>query len=510
MRSPRLTIPGLVLILIAGGLSDAGAGEVPLTLDECLRRALEASLEIREGRFAPEIAGTFITEAESEFEHLLSFNTAGGKSRIPVGTLFNNTDTSEEQQFSAEAALGQKVRTGGSWSLGFQTSDLVTDSSFYTVRPAWTNSFSFRARQPLLRRAGMDYNESNIRVAEASTRAARAEYRNLLNRTLAGVERAYWQLVYTASDLEVKRYSLRVAEELLRVSRRRLDAGAGTRIEVVQADAGVAQREKDAILAEHYMSSAQDVLRSYVFPFVESPDGEVLIRPLDQASPTPPSPAGDLEDRIRIAFDRRPDVEAAKEALEAAGIRVTQRENELLPQVDAFGRVGLTGLEDNFSESTRTSMSRRYPAWEIGISVEIPLGNEAARSRHQRSLLERAKIAAGFESLKNRVVVDVRDAWRLLETSRREIDASRRAVVAAQAQFEAERDRVQAEKSTNYQLLETEQALSVSRSQELLSLISYRIALVNIEEASGTFLEARGLSLPEGDSFREDLPEDAR
>jgi outer membrane protein TolC len=501
----------LVSLLLAGGHRVAAAGEVPLTLEECLRRALEASLQIREGRFVPEIAETYISEAESEFEHLLSFNTFGGKSRIPSGTVFAGGDKIEEQSFGADAAIGQKVRTGGTWSFGFQTSDLVTDSFFYTIRPAWTNSFSFRVRQPVLRRGGISYNEANIRSAEASTRAARAEYRNLLERTLAGVERSYWLLVYAGADLEVKRHSLRVAEELLRISRRRLEAGAGTRIEVVQAEAGIAQREKELILAEHRLASSRDVLRSFVFPFVEkNGEQEFLIAPRDSASPSPTPPSGNLESRIRLAFERRPDVEATKEALEAAGIRVSQRENELLPQVDAFGRVGLAGLEESFSESSRIAMSRRFPTWEVGISVEIPLGNEAARSRHRRSLLERAKIAAGFETLKNQVVVDVRDAWRLIETSRREIEASRRAVAAAQAQFEAERDRVEAEKSTNYQLLETEQDLSEAKSQELFSLVGYRIALVNIEEATGTYLETRGLAMPEGDSFREDGPEGAR
>ncbi len=496
MKTLRL-IPLIVVSVVLLLTRPTRGDEVPMTLDECLRRALASALEIREGRYVPAIAETLVSEAESEFEPLFSFRTSGGKAQVPSATLFNDDET-EEQTFAAQAALEKKLRTGGVFSFGYQTDDLLTTSGFYRIRPAWTNALSFRFDQPLLRYGGATYNEAATRIAVSGERAARAGFRGVVMGTLGYVEQAYWRLVYARSNLEVKRHSVRVAEELVRVSRRRLDAGAGTRIEVVQAEAGLAEREKELIIAEHLVSASEDTLRSFVYPFAEEPERELRIVPQDSVVTAAGPPPGALGDQIRTAFEKRPDVEAAREELEAAGIRVVMRENELLPRVDTFARVGLAGLDESFSEAARLSLSRRHPAWEVGVALEIPLGNEGARARHRRAVLERGRATAGFETLKNQVLVEVRDALRAVDTSRKEIEATRRAVEAAEAQFEAEKDRVAAEKSTNYQLLEVEQDLSTARSHALLALVEYRNALVALEEATGNYLEWRGLAVPEG------------
>lgn len=484
------------LACVASAATATSAEEVRMTLSDCLREALGSSTEIREGRHAPPIAETWIAEARSEFEHLLTFSASGGRSRSPVGTQLGGADVLEQQTFSGAVAVEQRLRTGGAWSFGFRSDDLLTNSRFFTVRPQWTNALTFSVSQPVLRGAGFAVNEARERIAEADYRGAQAAYLDVLNRTLAAVERAYWSLVGLRADLDVKRRSLEVAEELLRISRRRLEAGAGIRVEVVQAEAGVARREKELIAAEQLVQNAEDALRAFVFPFSDDPERDVSIVPVDPVDPPPPAVGADVPARLSTAFLCRPDVLAARETLEAAGIRVVQSESELLPRLDLVGTVGLSGLKDDFFDSTSKVLSGDFPAWEVGLALEIPLGNLGARARHRRSLLERSRAAAQFESLENRVVVEIRAAVRGIETARREIEATRRAVAAAEAQFEAEQDRVRAEKSTNYQLLEVEEDLAAARSQAILALVTYRNALVDLEEATGTFLARRELAPP--------------
>jgi len=198
-------------------------------------------------------------------------------------------------------------------------------------------------------------------------------------------------------------------------------------------------------------------------------------------------------DRIRTAFENRPDVLAAKQALEASGIRVVQTENGLLPKLDVFGTYGYSGIESKFVRSVDELTSFDFPAWEVGLAFEFPIGNRAAQSRHRRATLERSRTIAGFESLQNQVVMEVRRALRNLETTRREIGATRKARLAAEAQFEAEVDRVKADQSTPYQLLEVEDDLATAQSQELLAQVAYHIASVDLEIATGTYLEVRRL-----------------
>jgi len=494
MRSPAsVLVAGLLLTAAAAA---ARGEEVRLTLAECLEQALGAAPEIREAGYRPPIAETGVREADSEFDHLLSFRTSGGLAESEVGSFFGGADTLREQTFSAEATLEQRVRTGAVYSFGFQTDDLVTNNRFFSFRPQWTNRFVFRVSQPVLRTGGRTYNETATRLAESELRASEEEYRRVTEGTLASVERAYWNLVFLRKDRDVRRQSLVVARELLRVAEKRLELGSGTRIESVQAEAGVAEREKELILAEARVRNAEDVLRSFLYPFGDGAAAEVRIVPTTAVGEPGDEPGAGTDDRIRAAFDERPDVLVAKERLEAAGIRVVRAENELLPRLDVFGRVGLSGLEDTFPDAAEPIFEGEFVAWEIGISLEVPLGNRAARARHLRRRLERARARAGFEALKNRVVLEIRTAHRAVETARKEVAATRKATAAALAQFEAEKDRVEADKSTNYQLLEVEEDLSLARSQEMLALVSWRQAIATLEEVTGTYLEWRGLVPP--------------
>ncbi len=490
----RLVIPTLLLLLLT--MRTARAEELRMSLRQALERALVSAPEIRQGRYGPPIAGTYVLEAKGEFDHLFSFSAAGGRTIRPSSTFFDDSDSTREQRFAGLLGLGQKIHTGGTWSVGFQTDDLLTNNQFYTIRPQWLNALTFRVEQPILRGAGNEYNLARMRIAEAGERRAGHMYAGVLNSTMAAVERAYWRLSFARADLKVKKKSVEVANELLRISRRRLEAGAGTRVEVVQADAGVAEREKELIISEAVAKQAQDRLRAYLYPFSENPERELTIIPIDTVEEPRDDAEGTLPDRLGAAFDYRPDLLALQEELDAAGLEVIRAENELLPRLNFFGSAGLAALEDDFFDSTSTLLTGRYAAWELGLSLEVPLGNFAAEARERRAVLERSRYIASFETMKNQVVLQLRTVMRNVDTTRRAIHATRRASAAADAQFEAEVDRVQAEKSTNYRLLQTEQDRARARSQELLALVGYRVALVDLEEASGTYLMARGLAAP--------------
>jgi len=419
-RRPRITLLAAAFV-IAAATAAARADEVKLSLSDCLRKSLDASLEVRSGRYLSPIAQTAITEAESEFDHLLSFRASGGNSITPAASFFAGAAELKEQTFAGGLEFGQKVRTGGFYAFGLQTTDLVTNNQFYNFRPLWTSGLTFRFEQPLLRSAGVTYNEIQIRLAEKNLTAAEADYRGVLERTMAQVELSYWNLVFLREDYEVKKYSLRVAERLLDISRRRLEAGAGTRVELIQAEAGVADRETQMILAEQAIRAGEDALRAFVFPFPEDTLKEIRIVPTDMVTGDLPKIDEDLERRIRSAFDFRPDVISARARLESTGIRVVQKENELLPRLDVFGSLAYSGLEDTIGGAAGDMWGLDYPAWQIGLTLEVPIGNRGARSRYRRALLERSRSIAEFESLRNGVIVDVRSALRVIETARRGI-----------------------------------------------------------------------------------------
>ena len=74
------------------------------------------------------------------------------------------------------------------------------------------------------------------------------------------VEQAYWDLVYSLQNLEVKRESLRIAQELNRITRIKIDVGSLAPIDITQTEVGIATAEQDIIISEGQIGDAQDRL----------------------------------------------------------------------------------------------------------------------------------------------------------------------------------------------------------------------------------------------------------
>ena len=90
-----------------------------------------------------------------------------------------------------------------------------------------------------------------------------------LQQTIALTERnvksAYWDYKYALASLDVARQSLELAHESLRNTRTRVEIGTLAPIDVIEAEAEVAQREEAVILAEASIGQTEDRLRSLVF-----------------------------------------------------------------------------------------------------------------------------------------------------------------------------------------------------------------------------------------------------
>ena len=68
--------------------------------------------------------------------------------------------------------------------------------------------------------------------------------------TTRSVKNAYWDLVFSINSLEVQRLSLDLAQRSLKENRARVEIGTMAPIDIVQAEAEVAQREEAVIIAE--------------------------------------------------------------------------------------------------------------------------------------------------------------------------------------------------------------------------------------------------------------------
>jgi outer membrane protein len=163
--------------------------------------------------------------------------------------------------------------------------------------------------------------------------------------------------------------------------------------------------------------------------------------------------------------------------------------NQLLPALDLEGRVGLNGLDDNFGNTLNNFVSGNWVQYRIGFTLRYPLGNQAAKSRFARARLEVEQAKTIPERTEQRILVEVHEAVRTVETNIKRVSVTRGARELAQKKLEAEEKKLAVGLSSVREVLRFQDNLSSEQSREIRALTDYNVFLANLDRAKGTTLE---------------------
>ena len=495
LREPEVTVDEVPAEPASEALQSAQAAVRPkpdeafaLTLPEARQHALTHNLSLRVDRFDPTIAQQSYHAQLARFEAVLS-------AQVRWDSSHDLTDA-QTAVLSLEPSVEVPLETGGRASLRLPYSRQDSDTlDFTTEEPVGVShgpGLSFSLSQPLLRNAGLSTNRAPIHTALLRVRQADARTRVAMIRLLANTERTYWQYYAAHEDLKIQLQQHELAQEQLRAAQRLVDEGVRTTVEVTRARSGVARRFESIIRAETGRRRLERALKRVL---------NVPALPIDSARPilisTPPS-------LIKRVFHR-------DKLLELAWAnRMELFDNELEQAIDrtelaASDNATLPGLSFDFSYSFSGSQSELDTAieqlWDselnnygVGLVAEIPLGNAAARARHNRALLTQARTRASREVLRQGIAQEVYDAADALEQNWHRILSNRLAVALAAETYEAEKLQFQLAVITSTEVLDALSALAAAQSAEIQAIADYQISRVDLAFATGTILGQNGIT----------------
>jgi outer membrane protein TolC len=165
--------------------------------------------------------------------------------------------------------------------------------------------------------------------------------------------------------------------------------------------------------------------------------------------------------------------------------------NQMLPELDLVGSTGLSGLSNSYGSAFESATDRDFHSWEIGVTLEIPLGNRAQKGQYQRAQLEAELAELGIKEIKQQITVDVRTALRAVELARESVRASARSKVASEKRLEAEEERFRLGMATLNDVLTYQQEYADAIASEQRAIADYASASVSLRRASGTLLWGR-------------------
>jgi len=490
-------------------------GNLALSLQEAIEMGLENNLNLEVQRHGPLIADEEAQIAWGAYDPEFYGETTYLDSETPNANGLTSQTTTELKGIEGNGGFrGVVPWLGATYDLSLLSSHLETNSTIQSVSPAMRSVVTIGLNIPLLR--GLIWNEPWTRVK--TTRILRdvelENFRKEVMDTVQGIEGAYWDLIASDEQLKVEQKSLETARALLDQTQTQYEVGVVSKVEVTEAEAGVAEREFSRIRAENTYLTAQDRLINLVLGPNLTAESKLMIQPTDRPDDYVAYDI-DVEESVRKGLAHRPELAVAEREIERQEIALKFAKNQRLPKLDLVGEYsneGLAGspnpdlnplfsppsasLGNDYRDTYNDFFTTRAADRIVGGGVfSIPLPNTAGRHGVSRSELELRRAVVQKRQVEQQIVLEVRKAARDLSSAQEGIEASQRRVIAAEEQLRAEKIRLEYGESTPFDVLQREDKLVGAETEKILAFRVYRTSITDLDRFQGTILQTRNIAI---------------
>jgi HAE1 family hydrophobic/amphiphilic exporter-1 len=515
-RSDERTLPDL------GRVGVDMTDQRTLTLREAIEMALENNRDIEVSRKTATMAEFDLRTARSVTQPHLTGQTYYDRTTTPNVSIFTSNQKTTNGTLLGNVALnGSRLASGTQFSGFFNNQRLVTDNPISILSPQLNSAIGFSITQPMFRGRRFDQPRRTIEIAKRNIELTDTQFRQRSIETVAGVQRAYWDLTFALRNLQVQRDAIRDAKDQLAHNRRLVDEGQLAPIDIVAAETQVANFEQGLYDALNAVNVAENILKNLLSPNRTSKIWAEALVPVEPVEVDVPNST--LTDAMDLALDNRPelDVNKAQKGINAIDQRLYRDQKK--PQIDFIASVTESGIggtaNPNFSPTFPTPCSTnpsspacaqqtanlalltgsplrgifasRYPTFRVGVSFNLPLfGDRSADAQYGKSLVEAERLNAQREQIEQVIQVEVRNALQAIRTGEARLRAAAVARENSAKQYESEQRKLDAGQSDVYKVLERQTALSAAKSNELRARTELNKAVAELQRATGNSLKA--------------------
>jgi outer membrane protein TolC len=484
---PLALIASFLAASLAAQTTGTPAGGSPLTLEECIARALKKNFDLEIQRFGPEIARDSVEIARSSFVPELSVTTSRSMSRTaPDGAA---TGTRAEGA-NTNVTVTQRLDTGTTASVSTRLNRSESAPNLSTLNPAFDSDVTLSVRQNLLKGFGREVNRAAIERSRLGVDSANLSYKARVLDIVQSTENAYYNLTFAREQLGVRNFSLALAQRLFDEAKTRRDTGVATDLDVLQAEVGVANARRGVLLAEQSVRDRQEQLLALIGQFeLDTTVGPTAFGPVEQALPV-------FASSYNLAKQNQPDLQTQMVTVEQLKLDLAVAKDGSKPSLSVGGAVGFGGRSGGAGNALSDSFEREEQSWQFDLAFTYPWGQVADKARLRQSLASLGREQTRLRQLEQNIEVQVRSAVRAVETNFESYKISALASSLSHRQYELEKARFDAGLSTSRRVLEAQNDLETARVNELSSLVTLRASHTALQRLEGSSLQRYGIALP--------------
>lgn len=468
---------------------ESGEVRLELTLEQALKIALDNDLGLEIEAVSTEVARYEYAGSWGSFDPRLTASAGVTDSQVEAHSSLSGASVVKEDSQDLTSGLVFPLSTGGEFDLNFATTNVRSNNSFNQTNPSTTDSLGVTFRQPLWRGGWEKYATTHQRESEILYRKSVEHFRQTRQELLYDVNSAYWDLRATIELLGVADATLELGRSQLQQNQRRLDAGVGTGVEVLQAEANVAVRVGERLLADVNARTAQDKLKAKLFPGTDKVSWDTQIAPVTPLpeSTSPLVPGWDVA--LLVALEHRSELRQQRLEIDASNLRLERAGNERRFGLDLLLSSTGSGFDGDSWKAFESATSFEFPSNRAALSFDMPLGNRTARNAESAARVRVRSAHLAYDQIESQIAAEVREAVRQILYQAEAVKAAAKSLELAQRQLAAEKSRQDEGLSTTFQVLEFQKQLAEALSGEKRARVAYAKALAGLAKAEGVLGE---------------------
>ena len=523
-----------------------------LTLREAITLALENNRDIEIEKINVQMNEFDVRAGYGAYDPVVSTGLVYNRQTTPVASILAGGENGRltTDSLSSTTGLTQRMmEQGGVFQGTFDNHRDTTQNLFQSLNPTYNTSLNFSFTQPLWKNRTIDAPRRQIKIAKKRLDLSDSQFRQRAIEIIASVQRAYWELVFARRDREIKRESVELADTQLKHNERLVEAGTLAPADIISARVELERRNDEAEAALDAIQRAENALKTLMLQPSSGEQWAAELIPVE-APQVDSDAALPLADAVRLARANRPELQQFKLRGEINQVDADYFRNQTKPQIDliaSYGTIGLAGserketnffqasndllygslnnlitrvnllgpnqpplplfplstggsgipdfLQGSYGQSLANLFKNSFRTFRVGVSINLPLRNRAAQANLGHSLAEGRQIETQRQKLEQLIEVEVRNSLQAVETAKKRVEAAKNSRTNAELQYASEQRKFDAGQSTNFLVLDRQNALSSARGRELRALTDYTKAVAELQRALSTTLTSNSVEI---------------
>ena len=474
----------------SGSLTSEGDKIMEMSLTEAVLLALRNSRTIKNAYLDRVVQKFNLKVAEDEFIPNIYIDADLVRSRRDSDSLSGGqrtTSTSETTTRDVYTTLTETIPTGADFSFVWSHTKFDSDadsSGSKSEDDIGTGSWQVSVTQPLLKGGGIDVNMASLRKSRNQEQQNILSLKSTLITTVTQTILAYRSFLQANQQVEISKASLKRSKANLEVNKLLVETGRMPAMDIIQAEADVANKEFSHQQILNQLDSARLNLINQL-----DIDKHTQIIPTETIQIDKVEP--DLNTCTDLAFENQPNYLRALLNIKNLEINLVVAQNNRLWDLSMQGNYSSTGRGSNQNSSSgfkRTDLDSDQ--WNVGLSLSIPFYGDLSREQQivsAKTNLKKAEVS--LQETRFSIEIDVKDAVRNVYSRLTQVDLATKARILVEKQLAVEQEKLNVGRTTNFQLVTFQNDLVNAQNNELNAKIAYLNALSGLDQIIGTTLD---------------------